>query len=57
MTGKAKTSSKDVIKVIHTKTGIRIIVMPGARKLMIVTMKFSAPATDDVPMARRLIAQ
>ena len=57
MTGKAKTSSKDVIKVIHTKTGIRIIVMPGARKLMIVTMKFSAPATDDVPMTRRLIAQ
>ena len=53
----AKTSKRDVINVIQTKTGMRIIVMPGARMLMMVTMKFSAPATDDAPNTSRLMDQ
>ena len=57
ITGKAKTSSIDVIKVIQTKTGMRIMLIPGARKLMIVTTKFSAPATEAAPITRRPIAQ
>ena len=35
---------KDVTSVIQVKTGRRIIVIPGARRLMIVTMKLSAAA-------------
>ena len=30
-------------------TGIRISVMPGARKLKMVMMKFSAAASEDIP--------
>jgi hypothetical protein len=44
---------KAVIKVIQVKTGRRIIVMPGARRLMIVTMKFSEPTTDETPSTCR----
>ena len=40
--GKARTIRNEVKSVIQVKTGRRIIVMPGARMLMIVTMKLSA---------------
>ena len=45
------------MRVIQTNTGMRIIDMPGARMLMIVTTKFSAPATEEEPNTRRLIDQ
>ena len=45
--GKARMMRKDVTSVIQVKTGRRIIVMPGARRLMIVTMKLSEAAMDD----------
>ena len=35
--------------IIQTNTGSRIIVMPGARMLRIVTRKFTAVATDPMP--------
>ena len=35
-----------VINHAHTVSGIRIKVMPGARKSIVVAMKFSAPSSD-----------
>ena len=43
----------EVKSVIHVNTGRRIIVMPGARRLMIVTMKLSAAAIDATPSSWR----
>ena len=57
MTGKASTSRKDVMSVIHVKSGIRISDMPGARMLIMVTMKLKAAASDAMPSTCRLIAQ
>ena len=37
------------MKLIQTKIGIRIIVMPGARMLTIVTKKLNAAASDATP--------
>ena len=51
--GKESTIRKDVKRVIHVKTGRRIIVMPGARRLMIVTMKLSAAAIEATPRSCR----
>ena len=48
-------SRKATISVIQMKTGSRIIVMPGARMLMIVTAKLSAAISDDRPSASRPI--
>ena len=47
--GKERMIRKEVISVIQVKTGSRIMVMPGARRLMIVTMKFSAAAIEATP--------
>ena len=46
--GNAKITKKAVTRIIHGKRGIRISVMPGARMLMMVTIKFIAvtSATD-----------
>ena len=33
----------------HTKTGRRLSVMPGARSLNVVTMKFTAPTVEEMP--------
>jgi hypothetical protein len=49
MMGIANSSRNAVTSVIHTNTGMRIKVMPGARILMIVMMKFTAPARDATP--------
>ena len=37
------------MKLIQTNIGIRIIVMPGARMLTMVTKKFTAAASDATP--------
>ena len=52
--GNASTIRNCTTSVIHTKSGMRISVMPGARMLRIVTMKFT-PATifDDTPSTCR----
>ena len=49
MTGIANSSRNDVTSDIQMNTGIRMKVMPGARMLMIVTMKLTAPASDATP--------
>src|SRR5436305_11122301 len=49
MNGVAITTSSDVVKLAHTRSGMRQNVMPGARMVMIVTRKLSAVATDDAP--------
>ena len=53
MAGKARTMRNDVTSVIQVKTGRRIIVMPGARRLMMVTMKLSAAAIEATPRSCR----
>ena len=47
--GKASTMRNCVVSVIHTNTGIRISVRPGARMLRMVTMKFTPAITEDAP--------
>ena len=49
MNGNESTMRKAVIRVIQVKTGRRIMVMPGARILIIVTMKFSEAAIEATP--------
>ena len=49
MNGVAITTSSDVVKLAHTSNGMRQNVMPGARIVMMVTMKLSAVMIDDVP--------
>ena len=48
-TGSERMSRNATTSVIQTKTGSRIIVMPGARMLMMVTAKFSAAISDETP--------
>ena len=43
--------------VIHTNTGMRIKVIPGARMLRMVTMKLTAAITDETPRISRLRVQ
>ena len=57
MAGKAMMMSTDVIKVDQEKIGMRIIDMPGARRLMMVTMKLKAPAIEATPRICRPSAQ
>src|SRR3954454_14930448 len=47
--GVAMTTSSDVEKFAHTRSGMRKNDMPGARMVMMVTRKFSAVAIDDAP--------
>ena len=55
--GNERMIRKDVTSVIQVNTGTRIIVIPGARMLMIVTMKFKEPAIDDTPRSCKPITQ
>ena len=48
-TGSASTSRNAVTSIDHTNSGIRCIVMPGARMLKIVVMKLIAPRIDEAP--------
>ena len=51
MIGSENTSSSCVTSPIHTKTGSRKNDMPGARMLMIVTPRLTAPAVDAMPVS------
>ena len=57
MIGIAKMIRNEVTSVIHTKTGMRKSVIPGARMLIIVTMKLKPPAIDATPKIRSPKAQ
>jgi len=55
--GKERMMRKAVKSVIQVNTGRRIMVRPGARMLMIVTMKFSDPMTEETPRIWRPMIQ
>ena len=48
-TGMDSSSRKAVTSSLQTNSGILCSVMPGARMLKMVTMKFIAPSSDDAP--------
>ena len=49
MTGMANSNRNWAMNVIHTKIGMRIRLMPGARMLMMVTIRLMAPVSDAMP--------
>ena len=49
-TGITMINRKAVISQVHTNRGIFISVMPGARRLKIVTMMLMAPRIDEIPI-------
>ena len=49
MNGVAETTRIEVERFAQTSRGIRQKVIPGARMVMIVTMKLSAVAIEDAP--------
>jgi hypothetical protein len=49
MNGVAITTSREVVKLAHTSSGMRQKVRPGARMVMIVTRKFRAVAMEEAP--------
>ncbi len=49
MNGVAITTSSEVVKFAHTRSGMRQNVMPGARIVMIVTRKLSAVMIELAP--------
>ena len=53
ITGIANNRRKEVTSDIQMNTGMRINVIPGARMLMIVVMKLTAPASDAIPRVWR----
>ncbi len=55
--GSEKSSRKEITRVIHTNTGIRISVMPGARIVRMVAMKFADEAIDATPSSCSPTAQ
>jgi hypothetical protein len=48
-TGNESNSKKAVIYTAQTNNGVRFAVIPGARILVIVTIKFIAPKIEDTP--------
>lgn len=57
-TGKESSNKKAVINTAHTKSGVRLAVIPGARILVIVTIKFIAPRIEETPaICKEYIAQ
>ena len=52
MIGSENASRNWTTRPIHTNTGVRNSDMPGARMLMIVTARFTAPAVDAMPVIR-----
>ena len=57
MAGKAKIISKETTKVIHVKTGSRIIFTPGARMFIIVTIKLKDADIEATPRICKPIIQ
>lgn len=53
-TGNDSNSNTAVINTAHTNSGNLCIVIPGARILIIVVIKFIAPSIDDIPAKCRL---
>jgi hypothetical protein len=53
MTGKENSTRIDVTSMFQVKIGIRNIVMPGARSVMIVVMKLTAPRIVPRPAIAR----
>ena len=49
MTGNARMIRNCTTNDIQVNIGIRISVMPGARRLTIVVMKLNAAASDEMP--------
>ena len=49
MAGTAKSTISENTSIDHTKIGIRLKVIPGARNLKIVTMKLIAPTVVEMP--------
>src|SRR6266576_1315758 len=49
MNGVAITTSSEVVKFAHTRSGSRQKVIPGARIVMMVTRKLSAVMIEDAP--------
>src|SRR6266540_4316931 len=52
-TGVASSTSSEVTSIVQQNIGIRNMVIPGARMLKIVVMKFTAPRIDEVPISSR----
>ena len=55
--GIANSVRNAITRIIHTNTGMRIIVMPGARMLRMVTRKLTAVATEPMPSMMRPTVQ
>ena len=47
--GVAMSWRNDVVSMAHTNSGMRCMVMPGARMFRMVTRKFIEPMIEDVP--------
>ena len=56
ITGMANTSRIWVTKLIQVNTGIRMSVMPGARRLSTVTTRFTPPTRLAMPVICRPMA-
>ena len=52
-TGKTMSTRSEVTSTVQVKIGIRNIVMPGARRQMIVVMKLTAPRIVPKPASAR----
>ena len=50
MTGIANNSKNCVTRIIQVKMGMRIIFIPGARILRMVTIKLMAPVSEAIPV-------
>jgi len=48
-TGKDNNNKKAVMKTAQTNNGVRFAVIPGARILVIVTIKLIAPKIEETP--------
>ena len=57
MTGMANSRRNWATSAIHTKMGMRMSVMPGARMFRAVTMRLMAPSSEAMPAIWRPRAQ
>ena len=57
MIGIANRVRNATTSIIHTNTGMRMSVMPGARRLRIVTMKLIADVVEPMPSMMRPTVQ
>ena len=57
MIGIANSVRKATTSIIHTNTGMRMSVMPGARRFRTVTMKLIADVVDPMPSMTRPTVQ